>query len=140
MGVIKNFVKWFLYITIGIMIVAGILFSASGEGVLPKNTIWYILLSGLLTAMVTVLFHLENINTWRQFVIRAIFHYLSLSAVMIVLGNLFGWMEPDLSGIIMMLGSVGAVYLITFTVHYIMDLKQAEKINEKLKEKYGSKN
>lgn len=39
----------------------------------------------------------------------------------------------------MMLAAVAVVYLLTFMAHYVIDIKQAEKINQKLKEKYGDK-
>lgn len=39
----------------------------------------------------------------------------------------------------MMLAAVAVVYLLTFMAHYVIDIKQAAKINQKLKEKYGDK-
>ena len=38
-----------------------------------------------------------------------------------------------------MVVSVAAVYGITFLIYYLIDLKQADEINQKLKEKYGER-
>lgn len=137
MNIIKNFVKWFLYIATGILIVTSVIFWIYDGDYLPKYTLWHILLSAFLTTFVTVIFSLDNCNSKKELWLRIIFHYLSLCAVMIVCGNWFGWMHLDFAGIFMMMGAVGAVYLISFVTHYILDLKQAEKINQRLKEKYG---
>lgn len=56
---------------------------------------------------------------------------------MIICGHRFGWRNLNLAGIIMMLMSVAIVYLLTFFSYYLIDLKQAKEINQKLKEKYG---
>lgn len=133
MSILKKFVKWFLYITIAILIVTSIIFTIDGTECLPKATLWQILLSGFLTTLVTLIFSLEE----KSSIFRHILHYAVLSAVMIVCGNWFGWLNLSVAGIGMMLISVAVVYLIAFGVYYIVDMRQAEKINQKLKEKYG---
>ena len=55
---------------------------------------------------------------------------------MILSGRWFGWLEFDISGIVIMLLSVAGVYLLTFFVYYILDRKEALEINQKLNEKY----
>lgn len=137
MNILKKFVKWLSYIITGILIVCSIIFAMEGEETLPKNTLWQILLSGVLTTGVTLLFSCDETNSKRKLVIGIIFHYITLCAVMLVCGRWFGWLSWNLPGIIMMLGAVAVVYLISFISHYIVDMKQAEEINQKLKEKYG---
>lgn len=137
MSVLKKFVKWFLYITTGILIVTCIIFALYDADALPKNTLWHILLSGFLTTGVTVLFCPEETGSkWRTSV-GVILHYISLCVVMVVCGNWFGWIRFDLPGIALMFGAVAVVYLISFITYYIVDMKQAEAINQRLKEKYG---
>ena len=53
------------------------------------------------------------------------------------LGEWFGWIAFNPAGIGFMVIDVGIVYLLTFIAYYIIDFKQAGKINQKLKEKYG---
>lgn len=70
---------------------------------------------------------------------KVFLHYIALCLVMIICGHWFGWLGLDFIGIIMMLAAVAVVYLLTFMAHYVIDIKQAAKINQKLKEKYGDK-
>ena len=55
---------------------------------------------------------------------------------MIVSGCLFGWMNFNLAGVLGMMIDVAVVYLIAFLTYWLIDLKQAEDINKKLREKY----
>ena len=137
MKLLKKFLQWYLYITTGILIVTCICFAIDGVESLPKETLWQILLSGFLTTLVTLLFAIEDCIGWKKFIIKGVFHYLSLSAVMIVCGKWFGWLKLNAAGIIMMLIAVAVVYFIAFWTYYIVDMRQAEIINQRLKEKYG---
>ena len=58
---------------------------------------------------------------------------------MIGFGIWFDWMNFNLEGIVMMTTSVAAVYLITFLLNYILIKKEADDINEALKERNGQK-
>lgn len=93
MSVLKKFIRWFLYITTGILIVTCIIFALYDEEALPKNTLWHILLSGFLTTGVTVLFRPEEVSSKRRTIIGAILHYISLCVVMIICGKWFGWIQ-----------------------------------------------
>ncbi len=68
--------------------------------------------------------------------VGTLIHYAALCGVMIACGYWFSWMSLDAAGIRMMCLSVAGVYVLTFTAYYIVDLKQVEKINQRLKEKY----
>lgn len=131
------FVKWFLYITVGIFLVCGIVYTLEGVQTVPVSIFGMILLSALLTTAVTVLFRCweedGNVKIW----VRIVLHYIMLCVVMSVLGMWFGWIERALSGIGKMIIYVGIVYLLAFGSYYIIDLKQADAINKKLQEKYG---
>ena len=137
---IHDFIKWFSYITMGILIVYAFNMLFYGLDSLPANTLWQILLSGALTTFVTFLFYpreLENASkSSGKAVFQILLHYFALSAVMIFCGHQFGWLSYSPSGILMMLISVALVYLIAFGIFYLTDLKQANKINQKLKEQY----
>lgn len=135
---IRVFIKWYSYITTGILIVTAVNFAISSEGPIPEYTLWKVLLSGLLTTIVTMLFYrLGEPDSIIKMWCRILLHYLSLSAVMILCGYWFGWLDLNVAGIAMMLVSVGGVYFLAFSAHYIVDLKQTKKLNEKLKEKYS---
>lgn len=139
MRVLKDFVKWFLYITMGILIVCAVNFQLADAESIPKETLWQILLSGFLTTGITVLLYPRNGSNKSTFWVEILAHYLALCIIMILCGYWFGWLDFDLGGIVMMVVSVAAVYGITFLIYYLIDLKQADEINQKLKEKYGER-
>lgn len=139
MRVLKDFVKWFLYITMGILIVCAVNFQIADAESIPKETLWQILLSGFLTTGITVLLYPRNGSNKSTFWVEILAHYQALCIIMILCGYWFGWLDFDLGGIVMMVVSVAAVYGITFLIYYLIDLKQADEINQKLKEKYGER-
>ena len=134
---IKELIKWFLYITTGIVIVCAINFAVADVEVISKDTFWQILLSAFLTAFLTWVLCPTEENRKSVFWIRTCLHYLALCVVMVFFGNWFGWISLSVSGIIMMMLDVALVYVINFVVYYVIDAKNAEAINLKLKEKYS---
>lgn len=143
MGRVNNFVKWFLYITTGILIVYAINVTISGDDTVSVKSLWNLLLSGFLTALITEFFivFMESRESDKKgsMLINFFIHYAILCIVMIVCGNWFGWVSLNPSGIFMMMVSVAGVYLMACIFYYIIDMKQADEINKKLKEKYGDK-
>lgn len=134
---LQEFIKWFVFITTGILIVCAVCFSLSPEGkVIPGITLWEILLSGLLTSAITTFFlSREALDKWNVIVVF-ILHYIFLDMAMFACGVWFGWMSLDFTGVFSMSLSVAGVYLFTFAVNYFLDVQQADAINRKLKEKY----
>lgn len=137
MKIAGYFVKWFLYITTGILIVCGASLAFSGVEMITVNIFWQILFSGFMTALVTVLFLPKEEDQKLTTYIKYALHYIALCIVMILIGVWFGWMPLDLFGIFIMLVEVGVVYLLSFSAYYIVDVKQADEINKRLREKYG---
>ena len=136
MKIISSFIKWYFYITTGILFVCATNITLSREENIPSNTLWKVLLSGFLTTAVTIGFLLRESDSKFVMIYRMILHYLALSIVMILSGRWFGWLEFDISGIVMMLLSVAVVYFLTSFAYYILDRKEAQEINQKLNEKY----
>lgn len=134
---IREYVKWYFYITTSILMVTAVIFGLYGAKSLPGATLWQIMLSGLLTTLITVLIVCIDCKSMLGNIVKYFCHYLALCAVMIPLGIWFGWLHMNVSGIIMMLVSVAAVYLLVIGAYYIVDLKAARKMNQRLKEKYG---
>ena len=139
MKLLKDFVRWFFYITTAVLIICAFHFGVSDSDLIPKKTLWQILLSGLLTAGVTTLLYPGECSSKNQIFPRCLLHYGALCAVMIVSGHWFGWLEYDFGGIVMMLLSVAVVYLICVGTYFLIDLHNADKINRRLQEKYGEK-
>ena len=134
-----EFIKWFFYITTCVLFVCAANIQISGSETVPTITLWQILLSGFLTALVTVIFRPNEQDSGRDGMIKIIVHYFVLCGVMIGCGCRFGWMDLSLNGIAMMAVSVAVVYLLVFLAVYWLDKKQADEINKKLKGKYSDK-
>lgn len=136
---IGDFIKWFCYIAVSIVFVLAIITGLYENQVIPQVWLWDILLSAFLTTLITIVIAFQNTKTLAGTILKFIFHYLALCLVMIVCGSWFGWLSLHLTGILMMMGSVAVVYVLSFGFYYIIDLKQARDINQKLKEKYQEK-
>ncbi len=134
---IGEFIKWFIYITIGIFLVCAISFTLEGATEMPVSTFWKILLEGLVATVVTVLLQPKEDDgvgkTWIKFAL----HYLSLCIIMCCFGIWFGWISYSVVGILVMAVDVAIVYALCTTIYYLVDIRQAKGINQKLQEKYG---
>ncbi len=137
MKTLGNFVKYFLYITVGILIVCGINYKIAGVETVTVDVFGMILLSAFVTTVATVLIHSKEDDGKVKSCVKFVLHYIILCMVMSFLGKQFGWIDFDLAGIGMMVIDVGIVYLLVFIAYYIIDIKQADEINQMLQEKYG---
>lgn len=133
---LSDFIKWYLYITISILLVVAIIFEFYYEDTIPADTLWQILISGFLTTAATVFIAFRECNRKSTSILKYLLHYVVLCIIMITLGNCFGWLTSGFSAI-MMAAAVATVYLLAFGIYYLIDLKQAKEISHKLKEMYG---
>ena len=136
---LHEFVKWFMYITTCVVFVCAVNLHISGEDTISANMLWQILLCGILTAVVTLLFRPKESDEGYRAIVKIIIHYIVLCAVMILYGCKLGWMYFSLKGIVMMMLSVAVVYVLVYFVGYWVDRKQADEINRRLKGKYSDK-
>ncbi len=142
MKFITEFLKYFVIITTGVLLICAINVSLSethGESLSVNDTLWQILGAGAATAFVTALVYRRECNTKKKFIVMVIIHYILICAMMIVMGVSFGWMDLNIGGIIMMTVSAALVYLFTYAVRYFSDMRQADEFNRALKEKYKDK-
>lgn len=133
---LSELVRWFLTITACILIVVALNETISGVKRIPSATLWQIVLSGFLTAFVTMaLGPKEGYRRGGCGWVRLILHYLALCAVMILCGWQFGWVEFQLLEILMMMASVAVVYILVGVSAYLEGRRLADAINRKLAEK-----
>ena len=137
MKTLGNFIKWFLYITGGILIVCGVSYWLAGMEAVPVNVFGMIFLSAFVTTLATILILPGEEDGKVKSYVKFVLHYIVLCVIMCFLGVRFGWMNSDLIGIGMMVIDVGLVYVLAFLAHYFIDVKQADEINKKLEERYG---
>ncbi|MDE6713354.1 MAG: DUF3021 domain-containing protein [Lachnospiraceae bacterium] len=132
-----NFIKRFLYITVGIFVVCGAGYKIAGAETVTVDIFGMILLSAFATTLATVLIlPRENegkVKSWMKFIL----HYMVICVIMSFLGIRFGWVDFGFAGIVTMVIYVGLVYLLVFIFYYLIDKKQAGEINKMLQEKYG---
>lgn len=136
---IGDFIKWFCYIATSIAFVIACILNFYGKKQMPVAWLWEILFSAFLTTLITIGIACRNTETGLGTVSKYLLHYIALCVVMILCGNWFGWLSFNLSEIFMMLGAVAGVYLISISFYLIIDVRQANEINRKLKEKYDEK-
>ncbi len=137
MRMFSNFVKWFLYITTGILVICGINYKLAGVETVTVDIFRKILFCGVVTTLATVLLLPKEEDGRTKSCIKFALHYVVLCTIMIPLGVWFGWIELHLTGIVTMMIDVGGVYLLSLGAHYFIDCKQADEINRMLKERYG---
>lgn len=132
-----NFVRYFLYITVGIFGICGISYTIAGVETVTVDIFGMILLSAFATTLATVLIVPKENDGKVKACVKFILHYMVLCVIMSFLGIRFGWVDFDFAGIATMIMDVGFVYLFVFIAYYLIDRKQADEINEMLQEKYG---
>lgn len=137
MKILGNFIKWFLYITVGILIVCGISCWIEGKETVTVDIFWMILFSAFVTALVTALIFPKEEYGKVKYGIKFVLHYSVLCIIMCYLGERFEWIDFNPAGVIQMIIWVGIVYLLVFMADYIIGIKQANDINKMLQEKYG---
>lgn len=134
---IGNFIKSFLYITVGIFVVCGAGYKIAGVETVTVDIFGMILLSAFATTLATVfILPRENegkVKSWVKFIL----HFMVICVIMSFLGIRFGWVDFGFVGIVTMVIYVGLVYLLVFIFYYLIDKKQAGEINKMLQEKYG---
>ena len=120
---IGEYVKWYVYITTSILMVEALIFVLYGAKELPGETLWQIMISGLVTTLLTVAMTYLDTKTMAGSILKYVGHYAALCAVMIALGGWFGWINLNVRGIMLMMGAVAAVYVLAFGTYYIIDLR-----------------
>lgn len=131
---IHDFIKWFLIINTGIMIVAGI-------NILPYDEITtmiipQILACSFLTSLVTTSYFSYNPKKPIPKPIRILLplaHYLVLCFIVMVLGLQFEWFHFHAKGMLFVALSVAGVYFITALIAYFLSKGEANAMTNALK-------
>lgn len=92
-----------------------------------------ILLVGILTGAGSVLILEKEEMSVREAIIRQVIHLIYICAVVLGLGAWFDWYTVSVMGVVLMLFSVAAVYVLTYFIDYHQSKKLADRLNEKLK-------
>lgn len=139
MRFITDLIRYFVYITTGILFVfIAMLLIEGGSGV-STQTLIRIPCAGLATALITAVIYSREAVKKKELYIRISIHYILLCITMIVLGTAFEWVNFDLAGVMTMVISTAAIYAFTFAGAYLSSKSEAEKLNKALKSKREQK-
>lgn len=130
---VKLVISHFFIISTGVLFIvslSNLLFD--GNEPLSPEVPWQILLTGILGALPTFLFHFKNEPTKTQFKVRTIIHFFVIEAIVMTEGALFEWYESFV-GALVFFGVVLAVYLFVWAYSYFMNMNLAKDINAALK-------
>ena len=139
MRFITDLIRYFVYITTGILFVFITILLINGGSGISLQTLIEIPCAALATALVTVFIYSKEAVMKREFYIRMTVHYLLLCFIMVILGTVFGWIEFNISGVITIVISTAAIYAFTFAGAYLSSKSDAKKLNKALQSKREQK-
>ncbi len=139
MKFITDLIRYFVYITTGILFVfIAMLLIEGGSGV-STQTLIRIPCAGLATALITAVIYSREAVKKKELYIRISVHYILLCITMIALGTAFEWVNFNLAGVMTIVISTAAIYAFTFAGAYLSSKSEAEKLNKALKSKREQK-
>lgn len=139
MHLLKRFINWFTKITTGTLIIGTIAMKISGLEVCTVDTLWHILLVGIVTTIITMAVLPDKEYSLREGIIRYSVHFVLLSATVLTLGALFGWYTPTFLGCTVMVLYVALVYAFTYFANYLNGKRSADEINKALERRRNGK-
>ena len=137
MRFLKDLLRNFAYVTTGTVIAFAVYTAIIGVKEVPIIMVAEIPVAGLVTALIATAMLFKEQRTRKGTAAVTVLNYILVSAAMVALGLLFGWIEPQIKQILLMLACVVFVYVFTFVISYLTLKKEADEINEALKNKFS---
>ncbi len=135
MKYITEIIKYFTFITTGIVILFIAIMLIQGNDGITLRTLIGIACLGLVTAVVTVFLYPAEAKNKREFWLKLLLHYVVLCIVISAFGILFGWIGLNFKGILLMMVCTAAVYAFTYAVAYLSSKNDADALNQALKQR-----
>ncbi|MDE6728317.1 MAG: DUF3021 domain-containing protein [Oscillospiraceae bacterium] len=135
MKFITDLIKYFVYITTGILFVFIAILLINGSESISVRMIVQIPFAALATALITVIICSREVAKKKEHYIIIAIHYFLLCVTMVALGTVFEWIKPNFAGIMTIVISTAAIYAFTYTGAYLSSKSEAEKLNKALKSK-----
>lgn len=130
---IQNIMKDFLIIFASIIIIITILRQIFyPHMVFDLKSIYIIMAFSFLSALMGFILYAPNEISEKKMRIRMVIHFFTLEILLISLGSIFGIVKSGVDVIIFAL-QIAVIYIIVRLLSWKNDIKEAEKINEKLK-------
>lgn len=110
-------------------------FSSSGELYMGTKDIWGVLIIGIVSGLAFGIFIIKKNMTNRQLALCEILYFLILNSVLVFIGLNLGWFKKELSSLAVMEIMFVLIFIFVTVLVYLLDFKDAKKINEKLKDR-----
>ncbi len=135
MKFLKNFLSFFTSITTAITVNVAIVTIVGDYTEMSKFLALQILGAGAVSALITAAVFSFEFKSKKDYIIKTAVHYILLCIVMNVMGIMFNWTGSDIRGIVMMCVYVALVYVVVYTITYVLYKKEADELNRALKER-----
>jgi len=137
---LKSMAEFFEKITTGILFVTAVYIPAfyGWDEVLHVEILWQILLLSVVCTLGSIIMPLgeEKEVSRNTMLMRHSLYYIYINVVVLALGYLFDWFSFQNAGQVFgMVLAIVFVYIVVALVCYWIQLREAEKINRKLKER-----
>ena len=137
---LKSMAEFFEKITTGILFVTAVYIPAfyGWDEVLHVEILWKILLLSVVCTLGSIIMPLgeEKEVSRNTMLMRHSLYYIYINVVVLALGYLFDWFSFQNAGQVFgMVLAIAFVYIVVALVCYWIQLREAEKINRKLKER-----
>lgn len=137
MKFLKDLLRNFAYVTTGTVIAFAVYTAVIGVKEVPIIMVAEIPAAGLVTALIATAILFKEQRTRKGIIAVTVLNYMLVSAAMIALGILFGWIELEIKQILLMLACAVFVYAFTVIISYFTLKKEADEINAALKNKFS---
>lgn len=99
---------------------------------IPYVTLVQILSIGVICGVLTKLILYTEVKSVKEMILRLLIHYFSMNITVLSCGYFYGWYSPSVSEIIGMCLTTAAVYGFTFAIHYHIEKKISDELNNGL--------
>lgn len=135
---IVSLLHYFVNITTAALIVTAVYMTFSGQQ-MESVVLWEILLSGLITALPSALLVCFDAKNGRILLVLWMIHFILIFFITVILLNVFGWCSLTPMSVLLIFLAVVFIYGFTCLVHYIVDRKHVDLMNQQLKKRYMKK-
>ena len=135
MKLLNEIFKYFAYITAGTALICFIAVLLHHGDTVSVWMLGEIPAVGLITAQITVPILHKECKTKKGLYLLLFLHFILLSAVMSALGVSFDWIGLSAKNILFMTLCTALVYAFTYSGIYLSSKKDADELNEVIKEK-----
>ncbi|MCH5202444.1 MAG: DUF3021 family protein [Oscillospiraceae bacterium] len=129
---IKMVITHFFVITVAVLFFTTLSNTIDGVEEYPIFFIWQVFITGIVSALPSIIFYSKKELTKRQWKLRYVIHFILIESIILTEGRIFNWYSNFLSALVIVL-IVVFVYIVVFTYSYFIDFNDAQKVNSALR-------